>query len=178
MKINEELLTKIQFQSSIKAKVKSSILLKIASLISHDIILEILFLKQNNLLINPITHTIISRRQSFSVIEQDHYIKVDNALIQISKSTIRTLSHHAIKTNRTFSKIIIYYYTIKLTYYAIVMNDIHYKKLNSIFMKQYSDIFSKKLLFKFSSKNDLKYYIILKNNKSINDKHIYISIKY
>ena len=81
MKINEKLLTKIQLQSSVKVEIKSPTLLKIASLISHDIILEMFFLKQNDLLIDPVTYMIIPRRQSFLVIEQDHYIKIDNAFM-------------------------------------------------------------------------------------------------
>ena len=62
MQVNEELLTKIQFQSSIKAKVKSPTLLKVASLVSHDVILEMLFLKQNDLLIDSVAHIVISHK--------------------------------------------------------------------------------------------------------------------
>ena len=178
MQINKELLTKIQFQSSVKVKVKSSILLKVASLVSHDVILGMLFLKQNDLLIDPIARTIIPRKQSLSIVEQDHYIKVDNALMQISKSTMRTLSHHAIKTDRAFSKVIIHHYTIRLTCCAIAMKDIHYKQLNTAFMKQYSDIFSKILPFKLPSESDSKHHIILKNDRFINDKLMRISTRY
>ena len=62
-------------------KVKSPTLLKIASLISHDIILEIFFLKQNDLLIDSMIHMIISRKELFSIIEKDHFVKIDNALM-------------------------------------------------------------------------------------------------
>ena len=124
MQINEELLTKIQFQSSIKVKIKSPTLLKVAPLISHDIILEILFLKQNDLLIDLITRIVVSHKQSFSIIEQDHYMKIDNIFMQVLKSIIRILTYHASKINHASLKIIIYYYIIKLIYYIIIMKDI------------------------------------------------------
>ena len=62
MQVNEELLTKIQFQSSVKVKVKSFTLLKVALLVSYNIILEIFFLKQNDLLIDSIAHIVIPRK--------------------------------------------------------------------------------------------------------------------
>ena len=45
-------------------------------------------------------------------------------------------------------------------------------------MKQYSDIFSKELSSKLSSEDDLKYHIILKDDKSINDRLMRVSTKY
>ena len=72
VRVNEELLTKIQFQSPVKAKVKSPTLLKVAPLVSHDVILGMPFLKQNDLLVDPVARTVIPRKQSLLVVERDH----------------------------------------------------------------------------------------------------------
>ena len=98
--------------------------------------------------------------------------------MQISKSIMRTLSHHAIKTDRAFSKIITYRYTIRLIYCAIAMKDTHYKELNLAFMKQYSNIFFKILSSKLPSEDDSKYRIILKDDRSINGKLMRVSTRY
>lgn len=58
------------------------------------------------------------------------------------------------------------------------MKEIRYKELNSVFMKQYSDIFSKKLPSRLSPENDLKHCIILKDDESINDRLMHVSIKF
>lgn len=98
--------------------------------------------------------------------------------MQISENTVRTLSHHAIKVGRIFPKIITHCYTIRLVYCIITMEDIHYEELNLAFMKQYSDVFFKKLSSKLSSEDGLKYHIILKNDRFINDKFMCVFIRY
>src|SRR5438876_652856 len=98
--------------------------------------------------------------------------------MQISKNIMRILSHHTIKTDQAFSKVITCHYTIKLIYYTIAMKDIHYKQLNTAFMKQYSDIFFKILLSKLPSEDDSKHHIILKNDRFINSKLMHVSTRY
>ena len=98
------------------------------------------FFKQNDLLIDPVARTVVPRKQSPSIVERDHYVKVGNALMQVPESTVRTLAHHASKTGRAPPKVITHRYTVRLACCAITMEDTRYKELNAAFIKQYSDV--------------------------------------
>ncbi|TMC15977.1 MAG: hypothetical protein E6J34_20635, partial [Chloroflexi bacterium] len=185
VRIFKELFTKLQFLSSVEAKIKSLTILKVASLASHDVILEMSFLERNNLLIDSVARTVILRaidsvvfKLSSSIAEQDHYVKVDNALMQVSETTVRILCRHAADMSRSSLTIITRRYTVKLACCAIVMKDTRYKELNSAFMKQYSDIFFKELPSKLPLEGGPKHRILLKDNRSINDRLMRVSTRY
>src|SRR5947207_2679165 len=64
-------------------------------------------------------------------------MKIDNVLMQISKSTMRILTHHASKINRASSKVITYRYTVKFACCAIIMKNTQYKELNEKIVKDH-----------------------------------------
>ena len=150
---------------------------KVVPLVSHDIILGMPFLKQNDLLVDPVARTVIPRK-SLPVVERDHYVKVGNALMQVPESTVRTLSRHATKAGRALPKVITHCYTVRLACCAMTMEDTHYKELNTEFMKQYSDVFSKELRSKLPPEGGPKHHIILKDDRPINGKLICILTRY
>ena len=119
VQINEELLAKVKFQSPVKAEVKSPTLFKVAPLLSHDVILGMPFLKQNDLLVDPVARTVIPRKHLLPVVERDHYVKVGNALMQVPESTVRSLSRHATKAGRALPKVTTCCYTVRLACCAI-----------------------------------------------------------
>ena len=61
VRISKELSTNLQFRPPVKAIIKSPTILKVAPLTSHDVILGMPFLTQNDLLIDPVAHTIVPR---------------------------------------------------------------------------------------------------------------------
>jgi Reverse transcriptase (RNA-dependent DNA polymerase)/RNase H-like domain found in reverse transcriptase/Integrase zinc binding domain/Chromo (CHRromatin Organisation MOdifier) domain/Retrotransposon gag protein len=183
VRVNEELLTKLQFQSPVKAKVKSPTLLKVAPLVTHDVILGMPFLKQNDLLVDPVARTVLPRKQSPRkqsppVVERDHYVKVGNALMLVPENTVRTLSHHATKEGRAPPKVVTRCYTVRLACCAIAMEDTRYKELHTAFTKQYSDVFSKELPSKLPPDGGPRHRIILKDDRPINGKLIRVPTKY
>jgi len=178
VQINEELLAKVKFQSPIKAEVKSPTLFKVAPLLSHDVILGMPFLKQNDLLVDPVARTVIPRKQLLPVVERDHYVKVGNALMQVPESTVRSLSRHATKAGRALPKVTTCCYTVRLACCAIAMEDTHYKELNTAFKKQYSDIFSKELPSKLPPEGGPKHRIILKDDRPINGRLMCVPTRY
>jgi len=142
VRVSEELIARIQFQSPVKVKTKSPTVLKVAPLISHDVILGMPFLEKNNLLVDPVARTVIPRttepvvrKLSLPIADQNHYVKVGNALMQVPETTVRTLCRQTANMNRAPPTVITHRYTVRLACCAIAMEDVHYKELNSAFTK-------------------------------------------
>jgi len=185
VRVSEELIARIQFQSPVKVKTKSPTVLKVAPLISHDVILGMPFLEKNNLLVDPVARTVIPRttepvvrKLSLPIADQNHYVKVGNALMQVPETTVRTLCRQTANMNRAPPTVITHRYTVRLACCAIAMEDVHYKELNSAFTKQYSDVFSKTLPSKLPPEGGPKHRIILKDNRPINGRLMRVPTRY
>lgn len=214
VRISRELTRRLRFSppTGLRVKTESPTTLRVAPLASHDVILGI---AQNNLLVDPVSRSVIPREDVVLVkgkenhaevppspepspdsletrrpprikaprlpvvTDQIHFVKVGNALMQVSEGTARSVSRHSYRNSAKPASIFTCRLTIRLACCALADEfDSKYKELHAAFVKQYTDVFSTELPSRLPPKGGPTHCIVLKDDKPINGKLMCVPTKY
>ena len=217
VRISRELTRRLRFSppTGLRVKTESPTTLRVAPLASHDVILGMPFLARNNLLVDPVSRSVIPRedvvlvkgKESHAelppspepspdsletcrpprikaprlpvVTDQIHFVKVGNALMQVSEGTARSVSRHSYRNSAKPASIFTCRLTIRLACCALADEfDSKYKELHAAFVKQYADVFSTELPSRLPPKGGPTHRIVLKDDKPINGKLMCVPTKY
>ena len=223
VRISRALTTHLKFSppTGLRVKTKSPTTLRVAPLASHDVVLGMPFLTRNDLLVDPVSRSVIPRediaraeskdkqspeclspesqsseppslespegyrlprikRPRLPVItDQVHFVKVGNALMQVSEATARSVSHHIYKRSAKPASVFTHRLSVRLACCALADEfESRYKELHTAFIKQYADVFSTELPSRLPPKGGPTHRIILKDNQPINGKLMRVPTKY
>src|SRR5205814_9447440 len=160
-------------------KTEPSTTLRVAPLASHDVILGMPFLVRNNLLVDPVSRSVVPREDIILgnsdetdapaspipnesletrrqprvkgprlpiVTDQIHFVKVGNALMQVSEGTARSVHRHICRTSAKPASIVTHQLTVRLACCVLADEfESKHKELHAAFVKQYPDVFSTEL---------------------------------
>ena len=210
VRISRELTTHLKFSppTGLKVKTEPSTTLRVAPLASHDVILGMPFLTRNNLLVDPVSRSVIPREDvvlvngddapAFSgpketpcrrprveipgfpiVTEQIYLVKVGNALMHVTEGTARSVSRHVYRSSAKPASIVTRKLAVSLACCALADEfESKYTELHAAFVKQYVDVFSTELPSRLPPNGGPTHRIILKDDKPINGKLMRVPTKY
>jgi hypothetical protein len=133
-------------------QIKDPLMFKVAPLTLHKVIFGMLFLAENNLLINPVTQKLLPH----PICNLNKYVKVGNTLIELPIPDIPIEEVN-----------------------SVIKEPPEYKSLNNLFIKEFPEVFVLKHTGQLPPKGGPMHQIILKDKKKpINRQLIWVLAKY